>query len=298
MTPPQLWIALATVYVVWGSTYLAIRVMVETIPPLLGTGARFTIAGTLMYAFLFARGRVRVERAELVGPAVIGLLVLVGGIGLLSIAEQVVPSGLAALLIASIPFCVVVIRMLIRERVPVATLVGVIVGFGGIALLVLPGTRPRGVELWGVGLILLCSVLSAIATVVSPRLRHPSDPLLSTAVQMLIGGVVMILAAVIGGELDGLRLDEITARSLVAFAYLVAIGSLVAYTAFVWLLANAPPSTTSTYAYVNPVVALVLGALVLSEPITPVIFAAAGVIVASVAFVLRAEMGQDATLRS
>jgi drug/metabolite transporter (DMT)-like permease len=286
-TRAQVWAGLVTVYIVWGSTYLAIRLLVETIPPLLGAGVRFTLAGAVLLAALAARGRsIRVSRRSLAATAVIGLLLPFGGNGLVTIAERHVPSGLAALLIASIPLWVVVYRAVLgRERVGGRTLAGVLVGFGGVALLVAPGGQ-HGVHLIGLVLCILAAGMWALGSFLTPRLPMPSDLLVSIGWQMLIGGVAMLIVAVPAGELGQLHLGNMSAKSLGALAYLVTVGSLVAYSAYAWLLQNAPISLVSTYAYVNPVVAVFLGWLVLDERLTTLTAVGATVIVASVAFIV------------
>ena len=294
MSPRVLLIsAMATIYVVWGSTYLAIRVMVETIPPLLGAGVRFAIAGAVFYLLLLARrGRagMRITPAQLGGAAIVGVLLCFGGNGLVTIAEQDVPSGLAALLIASVPLWVVLLRTLVgRERVSRSTLAGVALGFAGVAMLVLPGDRPEGATLGGVLLVVAAAVLWASGSFWSKRVELPDDSFVSTAVQMLCGGGAMIAVGLVAGEAGDVRLGEVSLDSALAFAYLVLAGSLLAFTAYVWLLQNAPISTVATYAYVNPVIAVALGWAILSEEITPLVIGATAVIVASVAVVVREE---------
>ena len=294
------WLALATIYVVWGSTYLAIRVMVETVPPFLGAGLRFLAAGLIFYgALAFRRRRVSfpIGRAELLGAAVVGVLLLFGGNGLVTVAEKDVPSGLAALIVASIPLWVVLIRLAARERIGRATLGGVALGFVGVAILVLPGDRPGSAPLGGVLLTVLAASLWALGSFASTRAPLPSDPLLSTAVQMLVAGAVMTVIGLAAGEGSDVHAGSISGRSFLAFAYLVVAGSLLAFTAFVWLLQNAPISTVATYAYVNPVIAVFLGWAILSEDITVSVVVATVVIVASVAFVVwresRVRVGGD-----
>jgi drug/metabolite transporter (DMT)-like permease len=282
-----LWLALLTIYLVWGSTYLGIRVMVDTVPPLTGAGLRFLIAGAVFIAFLAVRGgrdRVRFTRSEALGATAVGTLLLFGGNGLVTLAEQVVPSNLAALLIASVPLWVVIFRLVDRERVGLATLVGVGVGFLGVGLLVLPGDRPGGAPTWGVALMILASVSWAAGSYYSGRFSLPADAALATALEMLAAGALMVIVGLSRGET--VRLDAVSPASGAAFAYLVAFGSLLAFTAYVWLLRNAPISLVATYAYVNPVVAIFLGWLILSEEVTTLMLAGAAVIVASVALVV------------
>src|SRR5215212_6857683 len=210
----RLWLALATVYLVWGSTYLAIRVMVETVPPLLGAGLRFLLAGAVLCPFL------------------------AGGTGLVTVAERDVPSGLAAVLVAAMPLVVVVLRRLAGEPVARATAIGVIAGFAGVAVLLLPGNTASGAGALGLGLILVATVSMAVASFVSSRLPVPGDTLVATALELLAAGVVLCLAGLLTGETADLALDRVSGASLAAFVYLVVAGSLVAYTAYVWLLAK------------------------------------------------------------
>ena len=284
-------LALGTIYVVWGSTYLAIRVMVEDIPPLLGAGARFVIAGALMYAWLAWKrpGRARaMTRREFVGAAVVGVLLMFGGNGLVTVAEQEVPSGLAALLIASVPLWVIVLRASVGgERVPASTLLSVAVGLGGVALLVLPGDRPEGAPLGWSLLVVAAAVLWASGSFAAPRLARPPDVLTATSWQMLIGGAAMVVVGLAIGETGELDFAEISIDSAAAFVFLVFIGSIAAFTAYNWLLRHVAISTVATYAFVNPVIAVFLGWAILSEEITAFVVAGTGVIVASVAFVVR-----------
>jgi drug/metabolite transporter (DMT)-like permease len=283
-------LALATIYVVWGSTYLAIRVMVETIPPLLGAGVRFLVAGAILYAWVALR-RPRearhITRRQLAGAAVVGLLLMFGGNGLVTVAEEEVPSGLAALLIASEPLWVILLRAgAVRERVPRTTLASVAVGFVGVALLVLPGDRPEGAPLDYSLLVILAAVLWATGSLVASRVDRPRDLLTTTAWQMLIGGAFMVLAGLARGEAADLELAAISLDSAAAFVFLIFVGSIAAFTAYNWLLQHVAISTVSTYAFVNPVIAVFLGWLILSEEVTPFVALGTAVIVASVAFVV------------
>jgi drug/metabolite transporter (DMT)-like permease len=287
------WSALWTVYIVWGSTYLAIRVAVETLPPLLSAAVRFLVAGALMYAWLAFRGgfrRMRISVRELAASAFVGTALLLGGNGVVALAERDVPSGLAALIIASVPLWVVVLRALFGDRAGGGTLVGVAVGFVGVGILVGSSGGSGGGTLGGVLLLVLASISWASGSFFSAKLPLPADPFVSTSVQMLTGGAVLALAGLIGGEFSGLDIESFSGASLAALAYLVVFGSLVAFTAYTWLLHNAPISKVATYAYVNPVVAVFLGWIILSEKITPLMLAGAAVIVAAVAFIVRHEV--------
>jgi drug/metabolite transporter (DMT)-like permease len=284
------------VYVVWGSTYLAIRVTVETLPPFLSAGLRFGTAGLILAAVLALRGgirRLRVSPRQAGAAALVGVLLLVIGNGGVVLAEdgppgRAVPSGVAALLIALVPLLVVLFRVGHGDRPPVATLVGVAVGFGGLAGLVLSrGGGGGAVPIRGVVIVLVAAVSWAAGSYYSRRLPLPSDPFVATVYEMLGGGVVLLLAGLVRRE----RIDpaHVSARSWIALGYLLVAGSLVAFTAYVWLLRNAPISLTATYAYVNPVVAVALGALVVDEPVTFAIVVCGLVILAGVALVVSTE---------
>jgi drug/metabolite transporter (DMT)-like permease len=290
----MLWAALATIYIVWGSTYLAIRVMVETMPPLLSAGVRFVVAGALFGLILRlrrGRGALRVTRPEAAFAGLVGILLCFGGNGLVTVAEQDVPSGLAALLIGAVPLIVVLFRLGERDRPPLATLAGVAVGFVGLAILVLPGDRPGDAPLWGVLTILAAALLWATGSYYSKRMKLPADPFVSTTWQMVIGGGAMLLVALPAGEYGGLDLGRFSGDSWLALAYLTVVGGMLAYTAYTWLLQNAPISTVATYAYVNPVIAVVLGWAILDEEITTTVVAGTALIVVSVASVVRRESG-------
>jgi drug/metabolite transporter (DMT)-like permease len=274
--------ALATVYLAWGGTYPAIRVMVETVPPLLGTGARFLLAGAVMAAVLGALGRLRVERRALLGAALVGTVIL-GDIGVLAVAEQEVPAGLAALVIASVPLWVVGLQLAHREPITRRTALAVLAGLGGMTLLVSPGGDAP--VLWLLVLVAAAAV-EAAGQFYSQRVELPSDPLVSTTTQLVAAGGVLAVAGLALGEAGELRPAAFSSDSLLAFAYLVLPGSLVAYSAFVWLLRNVPIGTVATYAYVNPVVAVTVGALLLGERVTPTMATGGALILGSVALVV------------
>lgn len=290
--PALVWLALGVVYLVWGSTYLAIRVMIRDLPPLLAAGARFMVAGALLALVLrlrLGRGALRVTPRQLAGCAVIGLLLPAFGNGLVTVGELTVPSGIAALLVAIVPLWVILLRSLSGDRPRSATWVGVLVGFAGLVLLVLP-TGDTGTARWsGILLIILATVGWATGSWLQPRLALPGSPFVVTVYEMLAGGLIMLVAGAVRGEGSDLVLAEIGTASALAWLYLVVIGAMVAYTAYVWLLNHAPLSLVATYAYVNPVVAVFLGWLLLSEPITAAVVAGGAVIVAGVAIVVSAE---------
>ena len=290
----RLWLALATVYLVWGSTYLAIRVMVETIPPLLGSGVRFLLAGAVLYPVLLARrgwAGVRVPARQVGAGALVGCLFLAGGTGLVTVAERDVPSGLAAVLVAAMPLVVVLLRRLAGEAVLRATAVGVLAGLAGVAVLLLPGNPAPEAGWFGLILILVADVSMAVASFASSRLPVPGDTLVATALELLAAGVILCLGGLLTGE--AADLGRFSGASLAAFAYLVVAGSLVAYTAYVWLLANAPVSQATTHTHVNPVVAVFLGWLILSERVTLTTLAGAALVVGAVAAVVRHEQAPE-----
>jgi drug/metabolite transporter (DMT)-like permease len=290
----QVWTGLAIVYVVWGSTYLAIRVVVEDLPAMLTGGARFLIAGLIMLTIV----AVRVERSVLTSitlrqfgwAAFCGCALAAGGNGLVMVAEQSIASGLAALIVAMVPLWVVLMRRVSGERVAAVTLVGVAFGFCGVALLLLPGGGGHSEPL-GFFLVVIASLSWATGSFASSRVTLPSNPFYSTAVQMSCGGALMLLIGVVAGETGEVRSGAFDLDSVLAWAYLIVFGSLVAFTAYVWLLQNAPISKVATYAYVNPVIAICLGALILSEDVTLTILVGAIIIVGSVAAIVRQESG-------
>ena len=283
------WVGLAIIYVVWGSTYLAIRVMVETVPPLLGAGVRFVIAGAAMVAFFTVRrgwAAIRPTRRQLLGCLAVGIL-LPGANAVVTVAEVDVPSGLAALVIATMPLILITLRRASGEPVARASIGGVLLGFVGLAILLAPGEQPDGASVLGMLAIVGAAFMWACGSFASPRIDLPASPLVSTGWQMLLGGLVITAAGVLAGE--SVDVGGFSADSVLAFAYLTTIGSVVAYSAYVWLLQNAPLSKVATYAYVNPVVAIFLGWIVLSETVTGTMLVGAAVVVASVALVVRTE---------
>ncbi|MGH3385081.1 MAG: EamA family transporter [Nocardioidaceae bacterium] len=284
-------LALGIVYVVWGSTYLAIRVMVEDMPPMLSAGGRFLFAAVLLGALLAARfgvRRLRVTRAELAGSALLGLLLPALGNGVVTVAEhRGAPSGIAALLVAALPLWVMVYRLASGDRPGRWTVAGVLLGFGGLAGLVLStgvgGTVPIGASL----LVVLATLAWSFGSWFQPRLRLPRDPFVTTVWEMLTGGAILAVAGLTMGE--RVSLSSYSAASWWAWGYLVVFGSVVAFSAYVWALGNAPISLVATYAYVNPVVAVFLGWLILAEPVTWPIAVGGGVVVTAVAVVVGAE---------
>ncbi|MFI7606812.1 EamA family transporter [Micromonospora sp. NPDC049366] len=295
--PALIWTALIVVYVLWGSTYLGIRIAVETLPPLASAAARFAAAAVVLALVLRLRrgpGALRVDRRQLGAAAVVGVLLLAGGNGLVVLAESgppevALPSGIAALLVATVPLLVVLLRSATGDRPRLWTLGGVSVGFIGLVLLVLPGGGTDAVPLVGALTVVVGAVCWSVGSFLSGRIRMPDDPFVATVYEMLAGALVLAVLAVGRGELVGFDPAQVSLRSWLALGYLMIAGSLVAFTAYVWLLHNAPISLVATYAYVNPAVAVVLGALLVAEPITPQVLLGGAVIVAGVALVVTTE---------
>ena len=289
--PAAVWAALVAVYVVWGSTYLAIRVTVRTIPPLLSASVRFLVAGALLYLWSVRRGDTEGDRptaAHWRSAAVIGAVMLFGGNGLVSLAEQTVPSGLAALLLASIPLWMVVIRLVVlREKSGWVEVAGLLLGFGGIVLLVDPFGGGTADPL-GMGLLLLAALSWASGSLFARTASLPSRPLVGTGMEMIAGGLVCLVASVIAGELGDLEPARISVPSLLGLGFLIVFGSWVGFAAYVWLLRAARTSLVSTYAYVNPLVAVFLGWAILGEAISVRTVIAGGVVLAAVALIVTA----------
>jgi drug/metabolite transporter (DMT)-like permease len=289
----KIWIALWTVYILWGSTYLGIELASETIPPFFAAGTRFLIAGTLMLGLVaWHRGpaALRLTKAEAAAAAVVGLL-LPGANALLFVTERQVPIGLASLIIAAIPLWVVLLRLAAHERPDLVSVAGLVVGFAGIALLVRPGGGSGSLAY--LLLTVLGSFMWAFGSFLSPRLPVPRDAFAATAYEMLAGGAVLMTVALIAYSPAQLNPAQYSARSIFGLWYLIVFGSLIGYSAYAWLLANAPLQQVSTYAYVNPVIAIALGAIVLGESITWRIAGGALLILAAVAIVVRRESRQD-----
>jgi drug/metabolite transporter (DMT)-like permease len=282
------WTALWAVYIIWGSTYLAIAVTVETLPPMIAVSTRFIVAGAIMAVVVKARGgSMRVSRRALLSCILIGAL-LPGANAVLFYAEENVPTGLASLLIASVPLWVVVLRLISRERMSTMTLAGVGVGFLGVAILLQPEGNATAV---GIGLCILSAVMWSVGSFASARLEMPENPFTATSLEMLAGGLMMLPIGIWeAGSLSP------SASSVLAWIYLVTIGSVVGYTAYTWLLVNAPLGLVSTYAYVNPVVAIVLGLLFRNEQITTRILIGAAIVVSAVAVVVRQEPPSSAPI--
>ena len=260
-----IWLALGTVYVVWGSTYLAIAVAVRTLPPFLMSSARFLLAGAVLYAWARSRGAAAPTTRQWLAATGVGFALLLVGNGGIAWAEQRVGSGVAALLVATTPLWLALLdRIFFGARLSLRALAGIGAGLVGVAFLVGGGGT---IDVLGSTVILVASLAWAAGSLGA---RHPSNPVqpsLAAGMQMLTAGVLLSFAGLSAGELGRLHVEQISGASLAAFAYLVVVGSLITYTAYTWLLRSpAPVALVGTYAYVNPIVAVALGALVLSEP--------------------------------
>ena len=291
----------AAIYVVWGSTYLAIRVMVATVPPLLASGSRFLVAGSLLYGWARSRGVPAPER-RLWGPAALmGTLFFVIGNGGVAWAETRIPSGLTALLAATSPLFTGVIESARGgwRRPPLRVVVGIVLGLGGVALLVAPGELIGGghVDVAGALVITIAAMSWAAGSVASHAVPlHPS-PLLATGMKMLAGGVLLVAAGLLFGEGGRIHPATFSPRALLAWGYLVVFGSLIGFSAFTYLLRVSTPQKVSTSAYVNPLVAVALGWVILGETITPRTMIAAAVIVGGVMLIRQGGSRQGAAIR-
>jgi len=285
----QVALALGALYIVWGSTYLAIRVAVGTIPPFTQGSIRFLIAGTILYLATARRrtGEPRPGWRDWRDAAIIGGFLLLGGNGLLALGETTVGSGVSALLIATLPLWVAILgRLFFNLRLSRSTVVGIGLGFAGVGALVWPAGGSASVDLVGAIILLGSPVLWAIGSLYSARAHLPARPLVGVAMQMLCGGAMLGVVAILSGEVSRFHPATVTSESVAAVAYLVAVGSLVGFTAYGWLLRVAPLPLVATYAYVNPIVAVALGALILGESITPRTLLAGVIIVVAVAIIV------------
>jgi drug/metabolite transporter (DMT)-like permease len=280
--------AFAAVYLLWGSTYLAIIFALETMPPLLMAGARFLLAGGILYGVMRLRGEPAPAPRHWRTTAIIGLLLLMCGNGGVTLAERTVPSGVAALLVAMVPMWMVLLEWLRPggNRPTKRTLLGLLVGFAGIVVLVGPGAvGSGGVDLFGAGFVMVGAAAWAAGSIYSRGADLPRSALLATGMEMLWGGVGLTIAGTLTGELGRLDPSGFSTESILAYLYLVVFGSLVGFTAYIWLLGVSTPARVSTYAYVNPLVAVLLGWWVLDEPLTARVLGAAAIIILAVAVI-------------
>ena len=284
---PAVWAALAAIYLIWGSTYLGMEIAIESLPPFLMAAIRFLFAGAILYAIF--RPRERPTREQWLWAAAVGSFLLVGGNALVGFAQQWIDTGVAALIVATMPLWLALGNAAATgERVAGQVVLGLGVGFAGIALLIRPG---GDIDLLGALVCLLAPLSWATGSLLARRAVLPSNLMLGTGMQMLAGGAALSVIGLASGE----RLDvtAVSGRSWLALAYLIAIGSIVAYSCYVWLLTVAPMELVGTYAYVNPVIAVLLGALFLGEEITFWVLLAGAAIVASVVLIVRAQTAKE-----
>lgn len=285
----QVWLALLGVWIIWGTTYLAIRVMVDTIPPFLGAALRFLTAGTLVYVVAIRRGDRtgdRPTRAHWKAALIIGIALPFGGNGLVSVAEQSVASGIAALLVAIVPLWLALFdRVLFGKRLAPVALAGLVTGFVGAAMLVNISIEEH-TDPWGIALIIIATLAWTLGSLYTRTAALPSRPMVGAGMQMVCGGGVLLLASLVTREPWRLDIDSISGDSIAALLYLTFLGGIVAYSCYTWLIRHAPTPLVATYAYVNPVVAVALGAMILDEPIGLRTVIAGGIIVASVAAIV------------
>ena len=296
---PKVWFALVTVYLVWGSTYLGIALVIKTAPPLLSMGLRFVAAFFILALILLifkGKSVLKVTRPELMSSVFLGGLLLGFGLGNLTLAERYVPSGIAALIIAALPIWVTIFQRITGVRPKRITLVGIFLGLIGVAIIVLPGgagpapgADPSKVKFW-MFMILIGNIAWAFGTFMTQRIPIPKDPFVLTTYEMLFGGLALIIASFFNGERFKVELiTQMSPTSKWAWIYLVLIGSIVGYGAYIWLLNNTSLSLASTYAYVNPVIAVMLGVIVLSEPVDWPLFLGGAVVLSGVALVVSGE---------
>lgn len=285
----QVILAYGAIYLIWGSTYLAILFAIETIPPFLMAGVRFLIAGSILLLWMRVKGAPAPTAQHWKAAWIIGLLLLAVGNGALSWAEQRVPSGIAALIIASIPAMVVLLEFFLSGVRPSWTVAaGLVLGSVGTLVLVDPGrlTGSGGVDLVGTGVLLLGSLSWAYGSLYSRSAPQASPPLQSTGMQMLSGGVLLLLMGILTGELADVSPGQISFLSVLSVAYLVIFGSLIAFSSYIWLLKVSAPARVSTYAFVNPIIALFLGWVFAGEELNARILVASVLTVAAVAMIV------------
>ena len=294
MTAPvrHVWAALLLIYVVWGSTYLGIKVVVDTMPPLFAAGSRFLAAGLLLAAILAFRGTgLRIGARELGGSAIAGGLLLGLGVGLVHVAETWIDSSVAAMIAGTVPLQIVAMRLVAGESPARTTRVGTLAGLAGLALVVAPGLGSSSTAL-GLAIMVSATMFWSLGSFLSRRLPLPRDPFVATMYEMTLAGAFLLAGAAAFGEWGDLGADAASPSSLLAWSYLVVVGSLVGFTAYAWLLRVAPISLVVTHQYVNPLVAIALGVLVLSERPSPLSILGAAIVVSAVYVTVRTE-GRD-----
>jgi len=286
----KIWLALLSLYIVWGSTYLAIRFAVETIPPFLSAGMRFLVSGVILFAWRSAAGDAMPTKRQWLSAAIIGTLLLLGGNGLVSFAEQRIASGIAALIVGTVPLWLVLIEALRPGGVrptPLAIL-GLLIGFGGIYLLIGPEDLSSGklqFDMLGIGAVILAAFLWSLGSIYNRSADLPSSSLMATSAQMLVGSLVIFTFSGLIGEWSGFDITTVSTQSWLGLAYLITFGSMVGFVSYIWLLKHASVSLVATYAYVNPLVAVFLGAWFADETLNTRTLIAGLIIIGSVVLI-------------
>ncbi|GAB4417681.1 MAG: drug/metabolite exporter YedA [Anaerolineales bacterium] len=283
----KIWLALLSLYIVWGSTYLAIRFTVETIPPFLSAGVRFLISGLILFIWRWAAGDALPTKRQWRSTAIVGVFLLLGGNGLVSFAEKSVPSGVAALIIGSMPLWLVGIEALRPggAKPNGLAILGLLIGFGGIFLLVGPNeltSDGHALDKLGAGALLMAAFLWSVGSIYSRGADMPDSALMATGAEMLTGSLAIFVVSGLVGEWRHFSLAQVSLNSWMGLIYLITIGSLIGFVSYIWLLKNAPISLVATYAYVNPLVAVLLGAWLADEVINARILIAGTVIIGAV----------------
>ena len=297
----KIWLALFALYIVWGSTYFGIKVAIETIPPFFHAGVRFLVSGLILVIWQRAARHEMPTRKQWISTAIIGNLLLLGVNGLVSWAEQFIPSGIAALIIGSVPLFLVMAEAIRPHGVKPngQSIVGLVIGFIGIYVLINPteAVAGAGLNIFGVAALLSACLLWATGSVYSKSADLPKSSLMTTGAEMLMGSIGLFIVSLGTGELNGWYPAEVSTRSLIGLGYLITIGSIVGFGSYIWLLQNAPISLVATYAYVNPIVAILLGAWLGNESLEPRIWLATAIIIGSVIFInsrSRSKVGKEA----
>ena len=292
--------AFAALYLIWGSTYLAILFAIQSIPPFLMAGARFLLAGLIMFAIARTQGPLRSTSAEWRTALVVGACLLLGGNGGVTLSEKFIESGLASLIVATVPIYITLLGWLsgMTPRPTPIVWVGLAGGFLGVAILLGPALRfsGSGRPAIGMSILLLSSFIWSAGSLYSRTVKHAASPFLGAAQQMFCGGLLLMLVGLFAGESKTFHPGNITTLSVGAFAYLVLIGAIVGYTAYFWLLRHCDPAKVATYAYVNPIVAVLLGALFAHEAVTLRTLLAAALIIGSVALIITIQQLKAKTL--
>ena len=286
----KIWLALLALYIVWGSTYLGIKFAIETIPPFFHAGVRFLASGLILVIWQRSAGNSMPTRKQWISTGIIGTLLLLGGNGLVAWAEQTIPSGIAALIIASVPMFLVIGEAIRPNGVKPnwQGIVGLLIGFVGIFILVGPSEiSGSAMKLNPLGVVALLSacLFWATGSIYSKTADLPKSSLMNTGAQMLIGSISLFIVSGLSGELSGWNIADVSSRSIYGLLYLTFVGSLVGFASYGWLLQNAPISLVSTYAYVNPIVAVLLGVWLANEVLEPRIWLATAIIIGSVIFI-------------